>query len=99
MECLVISAKKYKFEDEKTKEIKSGLHVQYLDPVMREDSAVQKGDLPLKVPALESLFDKLEVVPGFYELDFRQRPDSKGRPVLTLASARFVCGVSFNPST
>lgn len=96
MECLVISAKKYSFEDEKTHEVKSGLHVQYLDPIMREDSVTQKGDLPLKVPALEICFDQLTKLPAYYDLDFRQRPDGKGKPVLTLANAKFISSVDFS---
>lgn len=95
MECLVISAKKYRFADEKTGEIKSGLHVQYLDPIMREDNDMQKGDLPLKVASIENCFEKLSTLPGFYDLDFRQRPDAKGKPVLTLANAKLVCPIDF----
>lgn len=92
---LVIAAKKYKFEDEKTKEVKSGMHVTYLDPVMREDSSTQIGDLPLKVPSIDGVFDKLTALPGFYELDFRQRPGANNKPILTLASAKLVCPVEF----
>lgn len=98
MDCLVISAKKYRFTDEKTGEVKSGLHVQYLDPLMREDTENQKGDLPLKVPALENCFDKLTILPAYYDLDFRQRPDAKGKPVLTLASAKLIKEIDFSLS-
>lgn len=97
MKCLVLNAKKYSFVDEATGEVKSGMHVTYIDPLMREDSNMQKGDLVMKVPALESNFEKLNNIPGFYELDFRQRPDAKGRPVLTLADVKFIEKVNFLP--
>jgi hypothetical protein len=96
MKLLVIFAKKYRFTDEKTGEVKSGLHVSYLDPEMREDTFQQKGDSMLKVPALETVFDKLTTIPAYYEIDFRQRPDSKGKPVLTMASAEFLEKVNYN---
>lgn len=90
MDCLVIAAKSYNFKNDAQEQV-SGTNVYYLDPVMREDSPEQTGLLPLKVPALATVFAKLlpENLPGIYELDFRQRPDSKGRPILTLADVKF----------
>jgi len=85
MKILVIAAKAYDFVNKDTGERIQGLNVHYLDPVMREDTNTQKGLIPLKVPALSNVYQKIQVLPAFYEADFRQRPDSKGRPVLTLA--------------
>jgi len=85
MKVLIIAAKSYDFINKDTGERLQGANVHYLDPVMREDTDTSKGLLPLKVPCLPKVFSKLEELPGFYEADFRQRPDGKGRPVLTLA--------------
>jgi hypothetical protein len=85
---LVIAAKSYDFKNDAGERVQ-GLNVTYLDPEMREDTETQVGLLPLKVPALSKVFSQIEKLPGYYELDFRQRPDGKGKPVLTLASCRF----------
>ncbi|TWH56438.1 hypothetical protein DesLBE_0641 [Desulfitobacterium sp. LBE] len=85
MKVLVIAAKSYDFVNKDTGERLQGANVHYLDPVMREDTDTSKGLLPLKVPCIPRVLPKLTDLPAFYEADFRQRPDAKGRPVLTLA--------------
>jgi len=85
MKILIIAVKSYDFVNKDTGERIQGTNVHYLDPVMHEDTANQKGLFPLKVPALTRVIEKITTLPAFYEADFRQRPDSKGRPVLTLA--------------
>lgn len=85
---LVIAAKAYDFKNDREERVQ-GVNVYYLDPEMREDTETQVGLLPLKVPALSKVLNQIEKLPGYYGLDFRQRPDAKGKPVLTLANATF----------
>lgn len=53
-----------------------------------EYTGEQKGYLPMTVSADVSVFSAISE-PGIYDVDFRQRPDSKGRPVLTMTKAVF----------
>lgn len=64
--------------------------VSYLDKQMSDRET--KGFLPLTVSADASVFSDF-LNPGVYEVDFYQKPDSKGRPVLTMTSARFIKAV------
>jgi hypothetical protein len=68
----------------------------YLDTVDGETGIYndeQRGFLPLTCPASDEVFMSFEV-PGFYECVFVQRPDGRGRPVLNMASAKFLRGAS-----
>lgn len=87
MKVLIIGAKRYSFINKDTGEHISGLNVHYLDPAYREDNNNTKGLLPIKITALDKVFDQLSEIPGIYEVDFRQRPGQGSKPVLTLVNA------------
>jgi hypothetical protein len=53
----------------------------------------QKGFLPMTVTADVYVFGSI-TEPGIYEVEFRQRPDSKGRPVLSMSHAELIEAVS-----
>lgn len=58
-----------------------------------EYTGEQKGYLPMTVTADVYVFGSI-TGPGIYEVEFRQRPDSKGRPVLTMTKAELIEEVS-----
>lgn len=58
-----------------------------------EYTGEQKGYLPMTVTADVSVFSAISG-PGIYEVEFRQRPDSKGRPVLYMTNAELIEAVS-----
>lgn len=81
---LVLHVSRYDFQD-RSGQVVRGVSVTYLD--QRFEDKNSKGWAPLKVNADSSLWSVFTVVPGRYSLDFRQRPDSKGKPTLALTSA------------
>lgn len=95
MKGLVIATKKYDFVNRETGEHLQGAHVYYLDPLMRDDNENTKGLLPLKVPVIPRVLEKIQDLPAFYDLEFRHRPDSKGKPQLTLADATLIQSIDF----
>lgn len=87
---LVLGVRGYNFTTDAGQALQ-GMKVIYLD--QPEDSPMLKGYLPLQAPADFSILGAFEAKPwpGIYELDFRQRPDSRtGKPILTCTGARFV---------
>jgi hypothetical protein len=97
MSFLVLEVRPYDFKDEATGRQVAGTRITYLDP---SSPAVHPalGFSPLTIggdPGVESTFG---VVPGVYDLDFRMRAGAKGRPVLSLASARLVRAVDISGS-
>lgn len=85
----ILYVRRYNFTDKATGEQISGVKVSYLDS-FPEKSKDSKGMAILTINAPLESWDCFEQVPGQYELDFRQRPDAKGKPVLILRSAEFV---------
>lgn len=84
--CYVLGWKSYDFTKDNGERLQ-GLHVHYIDDAFRDDTENQMGVLPMKVPAISAVKNQLAVVPAYYDLDFRQRPDGRGKPVLTLVAA------------
>jgi hypothetical protein len=85
---LVLSAKRYSFKNDDGDQV-SGCTVQYLDlegGVSNEQN--RRGFEPLTITAAPEAFDQFTHLPGFYALDFRQRPGRNGRPTLALTDAR-----------
>jgi hypothetical protein len=89
MQCLVLSARRYDFES-------NGRHVQgvtltYLTPDSEEDQdGATRGLQPFKISGPLELFEGVHSVPGFYDLEMKQRPDMKGQPILRCTGARFL---------
>lgn len=58
---------------------------------------VAKGYAPMTLSVPLDLYPKFQQVPGIYDLRFHMRPDSKGKPTLSLVDADFVAPVSLAP--
>lgn len=86
-EYFVLGVRPYNFENER-KEYFSGVKVTYID--QPDNGPKSRGYLPLTVTGAVELDLNFVTLPGFYDLDFTQKPDSKGRPQLVLKSAKFV---------
>jgi hypothetical protein len=94
MKYLVLSARPYDFQDEKTGRRVKGTTVSYcsLDEVITDPEAAGglRGVAVLKGPAAEGVNSQLSKLPGFYDCDIRLRMNGAGKPEATLASARFI---------
>ena len=84
---LVLSIRRLDFKNDKGDQVQL-VKVTYLDQAEANENV--RGAQPLTINGALELWNDIEQVPGQYELDFRQRPDSKGRPTLTLAGATFL---------
>lgn len=91
---IVLNARRYSFDDEKTGKRVEGVSVNYVtgDPSSEADRV---GVEQLTVLAPLALYGDLAQAPAVYDLDFRHRPGAKGRVTLSLAAARFVAPVDF----
>ncbi len=85
--CVLLSARKYEFADDKGRPVQ-GVTLNYLtDDVEQEPD--RRGLSPMTINAPLELWHQLGQVPGVYELDFKQRPGLKGRPQLSVVAAKF----------
>ena len=85
---VVLGVRDYDFIDEKGQR-RSGIKVFYLDE--KDDGAHSRGYLPLVLTAAHEFLSSFPVVPGVYDLEFKQKPDRRtGRVVISLRSARYV---------
>lgn len=94
---LVLCAKGYDFVNRETGEHLSGINVYYLDLLMSDYQDGMKGLAPLKVSCTPRVLEQLTVVPGFYDLNFRQKPGTNGKPTLVLADAKFQGALNLEP--
>jgi hypothetical protein len=94
MKYLVLSARPYDFQDEKTGRRVKGTTVNYcaLDEIITDTEAAGglRGVSVLKGPAAEGVNTQLAILPGFYDCEIRLRMNGAGKPEATLASARFL---------
>lgn len=88
---LVLGVKKYDFQPDRGERL-SGVKVTYVD--QSENTPTHKGFPVMTVSGPVELFDQFSNLPGLYDLNFRQRPNSKGQPVLVLSSAKFINSVN-----
>lgn len=84
---VVLGVRDYDFVDDKGQR-RSGIKVFYLDE--KENTPHSRGYLPLVLTAPHEFLSSFPVVPGVYDLSFKQKPDRTGRVVITLRSARYV---------
>lgn len=84
----MIGAKKYSFKEDKTERQVEGMQLFYLDePELTENV---RGCLPLKSSVMDlKLWPDIKEVPGIYDLDFKLKPDSKGKPSLALVGIQY----------
>jgi hypothetical protein len=96
-ECLILSARRYDFKDEDGRRIE-GVTLTYLTgDVDRE--ADRRGQAALSIPAPVDVWHQLQAVPGWYQIDFRQRPGKGGRPALQAIGVEFLAPVVLDYST
>lgn len=86
--CIILSARRYEFKDDKTGELVKGCSVDYVTGDLA-NTETQRGAFPLTITAPPDVFGQLQAVPGAYEMDFKQRPGRNGRPTLQLVGLRF----------
>lgn len=84
MKYKVLSAKRYSFRTESG--LVEGCKVTYCDQPDPSDHDF-KGLPVVTISSFDrSLFDQFPALPGEYDLEFRQKPDKNGKPVLSIAS-------------
>lgn len=84
---IVLGVRDFDFVDDKGQR-RTGIKVFYLD--QPENSDHSRGFLPLVLTAPYDLLEQFPVVPGIYDLEFRQKPDRTGKVVLSLRSAEYL---------
>jgi hypothetical protein len=82
--CLVLSARRYSFDDAAGKHVE-GAMLTYLTGVP-EREADRRGCEPMTAPVPGEVYSELGALPAVCDLEFRQRPGPKGRPTLTITS-------------
>ncbi len=100
MEYVVLGVQSWEIEDEKTRKIKEGISVHYLDPASPAEREGSEGIFPIKITGKPSLKSSFTTLPGKYNLDLAIKPGSAGKaPKVELNGARYVSGVTFTPVT
>lgn len=95
MSYLVLAAKRYNFKNDQG-ELVTGSTVQYLDlEGGASNEPNRRGFEPLTITSTLEAFDQFSALPGFYDLEFKQRPGKNGRPTLALTSATLERAASF----
>lgn len=92
--CLLLHARRYDFKDQESGRRVEGVTLTYLTSYV-EGGDNQRGQMPLSISAPAEAWHQLRAVPGFYEVDFRQRPGPKGRPTLQATGLHFLSPVEF----
>lgn len=97
MNAIVISARQFAFKDDQGRNVE-GVTLTYADPA-EEATGGRKGLTLMNATAPAVVWDSVQQVPGYYDLDFRMRPGKGGRPVVQLVGADFKAAVHFGVST
>jgi hypothetical protein len=92
--CIVLTARRYDFKDDEGRRIE-GVTLTYLtgDPESQPD---YRGRSVMSIPAPSEIWHQLAAIPGVYDVDFRQRPGPKGRPVLQAVGTAFIAEADFS---
>lgn len=90
-QCVLLSARRYDFKDEAGKQV-NGVTLTYITDFVEVEGDT-RGCQPLSVNGAAAVWSKLAVVPGVYDLNFKQRPGPKGKPTLQLVDMAFVSPV------
>lgn len=92
-QVLILSANKWKITDEKTGEVtRRGSTLHYLSDYQDEATDVSIGTKPIKITSSDEVFEVVKKggAPAVYEMDFRTRAGSDGKPTLTAVKAKLV---------
>jgi hypothetical protein len=84
---LILAVKQYRFAQEGTGEIVSGVTVTYCDEPTYD--ANTKGFTPMKITAPLDTWKDFDKIPALYEMDFSLKPDAKGKAQLVFRAAKF----------
>ena len=87
-ECLVLGARRYDFKDDSGRRVE-GCTLIYLTGD-EERSENRKGAFPLTIQAAPEFWYQLSEVPGYYAIDFRQRPGPGGKPQLQATHVKYL---------
>jgi hypothetical protein len=87
--CLLLHARRYDFKDETTGRKVQGVKLTYLTGDV-EAGDDQIGQVPLAISAPFDVWNDLGAVPGFYDVEFRQRPGKGGKPELKAVGLDFI---------
>jgi hypothetical protein len=93
--CIVLTARRYDFEDEKTGRRIEGVTLTYITGEAEEQEN-SRGQAVMQIPAPADLWHQLPTIPGVYAIDFRQRPGLKGRPTLQAVGVEFLSRVDLD---
>lgn len=85
---IVIGTNPFDLVDEHGQRVQ-GVKVYYLDSDP-EDSNGAKGFFPLNLSIMGDHVNDFKDVPGAYDLEFKQRRDKTGKPVLSLRNVEFI---------
>lgn len=86
--CLILGARRYSFKDEQGQQ-REGVTLTYLTGEV-ETEGDRLGASPMSISGPLDIWRDLRTLPGYYEMEMRQRPGKNGRPSLHLAGVRFV---------
>jgi len=92
--CLLLSARRYQFEDDKGKSVE-GCTLTYLTGDV-DATGDRRGAAPLSINGPADLFGSLSALPGVYDVDFKQRPGPKGRPTLQVVGLHYRSALSLD---
>lgn len=79
MQVNVLGVRSYKFTDERTGEVKTGVSVHYFDSAEEQKSITEKGIFPRKITGDVSLFSKFTKLPAKYNFDIKLKSSAGGR--------------------
>ena len=85
--CVLLSARSYDFKDDQGRSVQ-GVTLSYLTGDV-ETTGDRRGVFAMSINAQPEIFAQLGPVPGIYDMDFKQRPGPKGKPVLQVVGLKF----------
>ena len=96
IEYIVLTVQAWSFNDEKTKELKEGISIHYIDPASKFDEKEKIGSKLIKTTADIKMFDKFKELPGIYEFQLGLESVSVGKEQkVVLQDVEFVKPVDF----
>jgi hypothetical protein len=90
---VVLGVRQFSFKDDRDRQVE-GCKVTYLDAP--SDQPGVRGYQPLTVTTPIEFWNQFTTIPAVYDIEFAQRPDAKGKPVLTIKKAEFVESVDLS---
>lgn len=95
MAYLVLAVRRYNLRNEQTGDVVKGTTIFYTDEPIKNEGL--NGILPMKINGSYEDFEKFDSLPGFYEMEFRQKPGPDGKPRLEYKDSSVIENLVFNP--